>query len=84
MTVNFDLGNPNTTTGVCSNFTKVNETSDIAMTWVNGTETHSMTFQFKVGKDNSTWYFSKIGVVISFVTENGESFSLLIFSKRNF
>jgi len=34
--------------------------------------THKMTVQFKVGKDNSSWYFSKVGVVISNTIENGD------------
>ena len=68
---------PTTTTGVCSDFTKANETSDIAMTWVKGAMTHSMTIQFKVGKDDSSWYFSKVGV--STTTGNGKNGNSILF-----
>ena len=71
------MGKPTTTKGDCSDFTKANETSDIAMTWVNGTTTHTMKVQFKVGKDNSSWYFSKVSVVIATPTENGKKFNLV-------
>jgi len=72
-TYDFDLGNPTKIPeGDCSNFTNVNETSNIRMEWVNGSVTHKMTLQFKVGKDNSSWYFSKVGFTISFETVNGD------------
>lgn len=65
------MGKDATADGTCSDLNKLNETSEITLTWKNE-KISSMTVQFMTGSKNN-WFFSKIGVVLDVpLSANGQ------------